>query len=48
MSQNNNINIIIIIIILMIIFYSPVATCNEGLYYYTYVCPGEELINLCF
>ena len=27
------------------IFYSPVATCNEGSYYY--VCPGEELTLTC-
>ena len=27
------------------IFYSPVATCNEGLYYY--VCQGEELTLTC-
>ena len=27
------------------IFHSPVATCNEGLYYY--VCPGEELTLTC-
>ena len=26
-------------------FYSPVATCNEGLYYY--VCQGEELTLTC-
>ena len=27
------------------IFYSPIATCNEGLHYY--VCPGEELTLTC-
>ena len=27
------------------IFYSPVATCNEGSHYY--VCPGEELTLTC-
>ena len=27
------------------IFYSPVATCNEGSYYY--VCQGEELTLTC-